>query len=131
MIATAPRRLHQEDQRQGQLPLAQIAPEGFADFLLVADQIQTIVIDLVSRPELRPELLERPDPLRRCLAQKRPQLRRRREQCPRLHLDDFVIVRHRQLEIETPLRLDNFPRADFRCRIGDTPHHFGFGKIGG
>ena len=131
MIATAPRRLQQEDQRQGQLPFAQIAPEGFADFLLVADQIQTIVIDLVRRPELQPELLERPDPLRRRLAQKRPQLRRRREQRPRLHLDDFIVIRHRQLQIETPLRLDDFPRANFRRRIGNAPHDFGFGKIRG
>ena len=105
----------QENQnRQRKFALSQIGAERFASRALAAGKIDAIIVNLIRRPDLKPEIFECFDHVGIGLANERGQFRCSGEKRSRFHFNDAQIILDGQSEIEPALRLDHFSRANRR-----------------
>src|SRR5262249_7865970 len=94
-------------------------------------QVEDVVVDLVSRAETEAEGAQGADHIGRSFVDESAELAGRGKKRGGLHLDDLVVIRHAELQVEAPLRLDDLTAADFAGSVGDAAADFAILEAGG
>ena len=104
--------MQQPQHWQRHLALAQIGAERFASRAFTSRQINAIIVNLIGGAEMPSEVCQRFDLRREGIVQFRAKFGRNRKQSCGFQFNDSKIFLHRQVQIETPLRLNDFPSAN-------------------
>ncbi len=123
--------LKEQQDREGEFSFLEVGAERFAGLLLVARDIEDVVVDLVGDAEFRAVGFERADHGGAGLADERAEFAGGREKRGRLHLDDAVVIGGRELQVEAALGLDDLARADLGGGVGDAAADVGVAEIRG